>query len=109
MSKFPNLFAELVRRGYSDEDIGKIARLNLIRVLQAVERVCLGLQVACFVFLLVMCYDLLYTCRLVTSLELRALTTPSSHPNPTSHADQTFEHSFYVSHDPINEKKTKQQ
>ena len=43
VSKFPNLFAELIRRGYSDEDVGKIARFNLIRVLQAVERVCLGL------------------------------------------------------------------
>ena len=45
VSKFPNLFAELIRRGYSDEDVAKIARLNLIRVLQAVEKVCIGLQV----------------------------------------------------------------
>jgi len=37
VSKFPNLFAELIRRGYSDEDVEKVARLNLIRVLQAVE------------------------------------------------------------------------
>ena len=42
VSKFPNLFAELIRRGYSDEDVAKIARLNLIRVLQAVEKVCIG-------------------------------------------------------------------
>ena len=53
VSKFPNLFAELIRRGYSDEDVSKIARLNLIRVLQAVERVCIGLHIACFVFLLI--------------------------------------------------------
>ena len=42
VSKFPNLFAELIRRGYSDEDVEKVARLNLIRVLQAVENVHIG-------------------------------------------------------------------
>jgi len=42
VSKFPNLFAELIRRGYSDEDVEKVARLNLIRVLQAVENVRIG-------------------------------------------------------------------
>ena len=39
VSKFPNLFAELIKRGYSDEDLQKIARLNLIRVFKGVEAV----------------------------------------------------------------------
>ena len=39
VSKIPALFAELIRRGYSDSDIKKIARLNLIRVFKAVEEV----------------------------------------------------------------------
>ena len=38
VSKYPNLFAELIRRGFSDDDVKKISRLNLIRVLQAVEK-----------------------------------------------------------------------
>ena len=38
VSKYPNLFAELIRRGLSDDDVKKISRLNLIRVLQAVEK-----------------------------------------------------------------------
>jgi len=40
VSKYPNLFAELIRRGYPDEDLQKIARLNLIRVFRGVEMVC---------------------------------------------------------------------
>ena len=40
VSKYPNLFAELIRRGYSDSDLQKIARGNLIRVFKAVEGVC---------------------------------------------------------------------
>lgn len=39
VSKFPSLFAELIRRGYSDSDVAKIARTNLIRVFKAVEKV----------------------------------------------------------------------
>lgn len=39
VSKYPSLFAELIERGYSDEDVWKIARLNLIRVFKDVERV----------------------------------------------------------------------
>ena len=42
VSKFPNLFAELIRRGYSDEDLQKIARLNIIRVFKGVEAVSLA-------------------------------------------------------------------
>ena len=37
VSKYPNLFAELIRRGFSDDDVKKISRLNLTRVLQDVE------------------------------------------------------------------------
>ena len=40
VSKYPALFAELLRRGYSDNDIAKISRLNIIRVLQEAEEVC---------------------------------------------------------------------
>ncbi|MEJ2003912.1 MAG: dipeptidase [Cyclobacteriaceae bacterium] len=37
VSMFPNLIAELLRRGYSDEDIEKICYKNVFRVWQAVE------------------------------------------------------------------------
>ena len=43
VSKNPNLFAELIRRGYSDEDVAKISRLNFLRVFRAVEKVQLPL------------------------------------------------------------------
>ncbi len=36
---FPNITVELVRRGYSDEDIRKILGGNVLRVLAGVERV----------------------------------------------------------------------
>ena len=39
VSKYPSLFAELIRRGYSDSDIAKIARDNFLRVFKAVEEV----------------------------------------------------------------------
>ena len=39
VSKYPDLFAELIRRGYSDSDVMKIARLNIVRVFEAVEKV----------------------------------------------------------------------
>jgi membrane dipeptidase len=39
VSKFPVLFAELLRRGYSDEDIKKIAGLNMLRAMREMERV----------------------------------------------------------------------
>ena len=47
VSKFPNLFAELIRRGYSDEDLQKIARLNIIRVFKGVEAVSMARITAC--------------------------------------------------------------
>ena len=39
VSKYPDLFVELLRRGYSEEDLKKIAGANLLRVFRAVERV----------------------------------------------------------------------
>lgn len=36
---YPNLFAELIRRGWSDADLAKLAGGNLLRVLRAAERV----------------------------------------------------------------------
>ena len=39
VSKYPALFAELLKRGYSESDVAKIARKNIIRVFKAVEKV----------------------------------------------------------------------
>jgi membrane dipeptidase len=39
VSKFPDLLAELLRRGWSEEDVKKVAGLNALRVLRAAERV----------------------------------------------------------------------
>ncbi len=39
VSKYPDLFAELVRRGWSDEDLAKLAGGNLMRVLREAEQV----------------------------------------------------------------------
>ncbi|XP_024944676.1 dipeptidase 1 isoform X2 [Cephus cinctus] len=39
VSKYPELFAELLARGWSEKDIRKLAGLNLIRVFKAVEEV----------------------------------------------------------------------
>ncbi len=39
VSTYPVLFAELVRRGYSKDDLAKIARGNILRVMREVERV----------------------------------------------------------------------
>lgn len=39
VSKFPYLTAELLRRGYSDEEIKKILGLNLLRVMREAEKV----------------------------------------------------------------------
>jgi membrane dipeptidase len=44
VSAFPQLFAELVRRGWSDEDLGKLAGKNLLRVLRAAESTAVRLQ-----------------------------------------------------------------
>ncbi len=39
VSRFPHLFAELVRRGFSENDLEKMSALNLVRVLRTVETV----------------------------------------------------------------------
>jgi membrane dipeptidase len=44
VSHFPDLFAELARRGWSDDDLGKLAGRNLLRVLHQAEKVAQRLQ-----------------------------------------------------------------
>ena len=44
VSMYPNLFAELIRRGWSDEDLGKLAGGNILRVMRANEAVAARLQ-----------------------------------------------------------------
>jgi membrane dipeptidase len=44
VSHFPDLFAELVRRGWSDDDLKKLAGRNLLRVLHQAETVAQRLQ-----------------------------------------------------------------
>ncbi len=39
VSKFPDLLAELLRRGWSEQDVRKVAGLNALRVLRATEQV----------------------------------------------------------------------
>ena len=44
VSTYPALLAELLRRGYKDEDIRKIAGVNVLRVMRSAERVSRTLQ-----------------------------------------------------------------
>ena len=44
VSCFPALLGELLRRGYSDDDIRKVAGGNVLRTLRAAETVALRLQ-----------------------------------------------------------------
>jgi membrane dipeptidase len=44
VSKFPNLFAELIRRGWSDEDLEKLAGKNVLRALRDAEAAARRLQ-----------------------------------------------------------------
>ncbi len=44
VSKYPDLTAELLTRGYQDDDIRKILGLNILRVMRQVETVAAGLQ-----------------------------------------------------------------
>ncbi len=44
VSEYPNLVAKLLKRDYSDEDIGKILSGNALRVWTGVERVAQELQ-----------------------------------------------------------------
>jgi membrane dipeptidase len=46
VSKFPALIAELLRRGYSDEDVRKVTNGNVLRALREAERVAARLQSA---------------------------------------------------------------
>jgi membrane dipeptidase len=39
VGRFPHLFAELVRRGFSERDLEKLSSLNVLRVLRRVEKV----------------------------------------------------------------------
>jgi membrane dipeptidase len=44
VSKYPNLTAELLRRGYAQEDVKKVLGLNLLRVMREAEAVAKRLQ-----------------------------------------------------------------
>jgi membrane dipeptidase len=44
VSKFPDLFAELIRRGWSDADLKKLAGQNLLRAMRAAEATAARLQ-----------------------------------------------------------------
>ena len=44
VSKYANLFAELIRRGWSDADLRKLANGNILRVLREAERVAARIQ-----------------------------------------------------------------
>jgi membrane dipeptidase len=46
VAKYPYLFAELVRRGWSDEALEKLAGKNVLRVMRAAEATALRLQAA---------------------------------------------------------------
>ena len=44
VSAYPNLLAELLRRGYSRDEVARVAGLNLLRVMEAAERMAEKLQ-----------------------------------------------------------------
>ncbi len=44
VSAYPNLIAELLRRGYTEEEVKKVAGLNLLRVLREAEKTASRLQ-----------------------------------------------------------------
>ena len=44
VSKYPDLTAELLKRGYKDDDVRKILGLNVLRVMRQAEKVAAGLQ-----------------------------------------------------------------
>jgi len=46
VSKYPDLFAELIRRGWSDADLEKLAGENLLRVMRQAEAVSKRLRAA---------------------------------------------------------------
>ena len=44
VSKYPDLTAELLKRGYKDEDVKKVLGLNILRVMRQAEKVAAGVQ-----------------------------------------------------------------
>ena len=42
VSTYPALFAELADRGYTDDDLAKVAGRNVLRLMRAAERVAAG-------------------------------------------------------------------
>ena len=46
VASYPALFAELIRRGWSDEDLAKLSRGNVLRTLRQAEQVAARLQAA---------------------------------------------------------------
>jgi membrane dipeptidase len=46
VTRYPYLFAELLRRGYSDEEVMKVAGRNLLRAMRQMEHVAADLQQA---------------------------------------------------------------
>ena len=44
VSKFPDLIAELLRRGWTEADVKKVAGLNILRVMRDAERVAAGMR-----------------------------------------------------------------
>jgi membrane dipeptidase len=46
VSKYPALLAELLRRGYGDDDVQKVAGRNVLRVMRGAEAVARRLQKA---------------------------------------------------------------
>ncbi|PYQ37986.1 MAG: hypothetical protein DMF77_25365 [Acidobacteria bacterium] len=44
VTSYPKLFAELARRGWSDEDLGKLASGNILRAMRQAEAVAKRLQ-----------------------------------------------------------------
>ena len=44
VSTYPNLFVELLRRGYTDDEVKKIAGLNVLRAMREVEATATRLQ-----------------------------------------------------------------
>jgi membrane dipeptidase len=44
VTRYPYLFAELLRRGYSDDDVMKIAGRNHLRAMRQMEKVAAELQ-----------------------------------------------------------------
>jgi len=44
VSTFPDLIAELLQRGWTDQDVQKVAGLNVLRVLREAERIAVEMR-----------------------------------------------------------------